>query len=339
MRHKEKNAVIALLLIALVAVFADASGVVDVPFLNLQPEAPREPITTTPTTPGTTTPQYVSGIITTDVAAFDSLDIATSRTVGTNVNCYWYAYRNGWILLGSGDGADISVDEADRNILYAVVAVPSGQNYYVDYQKILSMNTRVQSVDYKDIDGDNVEEYVFKLDISKIPYATGTGKYSLPSFNIYLLTYDSSHTLNSPGNITSIGTSKVTKYAEWYTTFSAEKKAIAISKVVITAGTSDTSKLKLLKVNIPGVGYLDGSSFSQDVLTSTIKWTYTISNTLYGADYMKLPVNTQNKFEFTVAIECDLATNDDISFKIDIYYLDSTESLSSLSDTIYLQAA
>jgi len=284
-------------------------------------------------------PSYVSGIVTTDTAAFDSLDIATSRTVGTNVNVYWYALRGGsWVLLGSGDAADINVEKQDNNIIYAVCSVPSGQSYYVDYQKVLSMNSRAQSVEYKDIDGDNVEEYVFRLNVKDIPYASGTGKYSLPCFNVYLLTYDSSHSLTSPGNVTSIGTSKVTKYAEWYTTFSAEKKALAISKVVITAGTSDTSKLKLLKVNIPGVGYLDGSSFEQDVLTSTIKWTYTVSNMLYGADYVKLPVNTQNKFEFTTVVECNLASGDDISFQIIIYYLDTTESLQSLTDTIYLQA-
>jgi len=340
-KHKEKDVLITglIALIVLMALFNPATAAfieqttgIQLPWITVQQPSPGP-------SPGPSTPQHITGIVTTDVAAFDSLDIATSRTVGTNVNVYWYALRGGsWILLGSGDAADINVEEQDNDIIYAVVSVPSGQAFYVDYQKILSMNSRAQTVDYKDIDGDNVEEYVFRLDIAKIPYASGTGKYSLPCFNVYLLTYDSSHSLTSPGNITSIGTSKVTKYAEWYTTMSAEKKALAISKVVITAGTSDTSKLKLLKVNVPGVGYLDGSSFEQDVLTSTIKWTYSISNQLYGADYIKLPVNTQNKFEFTVSLECDLASGDDISLKIDIYYLDSTESLASLTDTIYLQA-
>ena len=341
MRHKEKNATIGILVITLLLVFADASGIVDVPYLNLQPEKKKPIVTTGPTGGGKTETQYISGIVTTDVAAFDSLDIATSRTVGTNVNCYWYAYRNGWVLLGSGDATDISVEKQDYNIIYAVVSVPSGQNFYVDYAKTKSMNNRVQSVEYKDIDGDNVEEYVFKLDISGIPYASGTGKYSLPCFNIYLLTYDSSFSWPSagkPSDISGVGTSTVTKYLEWYISLSGEKKALALAKVVLVANTSDVSKVTLKKLNIPGIGYLDGSSFEQDVLSNQIKWTYTISNTLYGANYIKLPVNSLNKFEFTTAVQLDLASNDVIQFTLYLYYFDATESLQSVSDSVNVSA-
>jgi hypothetical protein len=127
------------------------------------------------------------------------------------------------------------------------------------------------------------------------PYASGTGKYSLPCFNVYLWSYDSSRSLTSPGNIAGIGTSKVTKCAESQTEMGAEKYALAVSKIVLTLGTGDTSKVSLLKMNIPGISYLDGSSFEQDVLTGSIKWTYSIDNQLYGADYIELPVNTQNQ--------------------------------------------
>ena len=323
------------LVVILLLVIADAAGYFDVPFLDFQ-----RPTGGGGGGGGET--GYISGIVTTDVAAFDSLDIATSRTVGTNVNCYWYAYRNGWILLGSGDGADINVEEADRNTIYAVVSVPSGQNYYVDYQKILQMNTRAKSVEYRDIDGDNVEEWVFKLDISNIPYASGTGKYSLPCFNIYLLTYDSSFSWPSggkPSDETGVGTSPVTKYIEWYISLSGEKKALALSKVVLTVNTSDVSKVTLKKLNIPGIGYLDGSSFDQDVLSDQIKWTYECSNTLYGANYLKLPVNSLNKFEFTAAVELDLDTSDVIQFTLTLYYFDPTESLQTAYDTVIYSEA
>jgi len=344
MKHKEKNVLIGILLLVIGVMIVDASGIVDVPYLNLQPKTGEttSPITTTPTTTGGTESQYISGIITTDVAAFDSLDIATSRTVGTNVKCYWYAYRNGWVLLGSGDAADINVEEQDQNIIYAVLSVPSNQAFYVDYNKIKSMNNRVQAVDYKDIDGDNVEEYIFKLDISNIPYASGTGKYSLPCFNIYLLSDDTGSfafpAAGKPDDLSSVGTSKVTKYLEWYMAMSAEKKAVALSKVVLTVNTSDISKVTLKKLNIPGIGYLDGSSFEQDVLTSSIKWTYTISNTLYGADYLKLPVNSMNKFEFTTAVELDLASGDILQFTLTVYQLDSEESQVSDSDSVVVSA-
>jgi len=295
-----------------------------------------------PTVPTPPPPGVTEGIVTTDTAAFDSLDIATSRTVGTDVKVYWYALRGGnWVLLGSGDAADINVQEEDRNLVYVVTAIPSDKYFYVDYQKILSMNDRAQAVEYKDIDGDNVEEYVFKLNVADIPFASGTGKYSLPSFNVYLLSYDSSFawpTAGKPSDISSVGTAKVTKYIEWYVSLSAEKKALALAEVELKVNTSDTSKVTLKKLNIPGIGYLDGSSFSQSVLSSEIKWTYKISSLLYGANYIKLPVNTLNKFEFTTTIEVDLETGDKLNFTLTFRYFDNTESLKSASDSVLVSA-
>jgi hypothetical protein len=335
-KHKEKNVLLgflACLVILMMGIVAEYAGLVDIPFLEIQP--PEEEKKPTPT-------ELVKGIITTDTSGFDSLDIATSRTIGTNVNVYWYAKRSGsWVLLGSGDAADINVEEQDNEVIYAAVSVPSGQSFYTDYQKILDMNSRATSVTYEDIDGDNVEEFVFRLNIADIPFASGTGKYSLPSFNVYLLSYDSSWafpTAGKPSDMTGIGTTKITKYLEWYTEFSAEKKAVAVCKVVLVANTSDISKVTLKKLNVPGIGYLDGSSFDQDVLSSEIKWTYSISTLLYGSDYLKLPVNTLNKQEFTTSLELDLATGDQLGFTLYIYYFDSAESMQSLSDTVGISA-
>ncbi|MEM2922476.1 MAG: hypothetical protein QXF26_09205 [Candidatus Bathyarchaeia archaeon] len=335
MKQKDKTKLGWIVAILIAVLFLNQMGFlgpkVNIPGLTQQP-TPTPPPTTTPTT-------YTRGIVTTATSAYDSLDIATSRTIGTNVKVYWYAYRGGWVLLGSGTGADINVEERDNNIIYAVASVPSGQAFYVDYGKIMQMNSRVQSVEFKDIDGDNVKEYVFRLNVADIPYASGTGKYSLPSFNVYLFSYDSSASLSNLANVTGVGTSKVTKYLEWYVTLSAEKKALAVSKVVLTVGTGDISRFSLMKLNIPGIGYLDGSNFDQSVLSSEIKWTYTISNQLYGANYVKLPVNSLNKFEFTTTLEVDLETGDDVLLTLTIYYLDNTGSQKSLSDSLYIKAA
>ena len=347
MKHKEKNRLLAIFgtlftitLVVLVtmqptvAVWVKSNLGITIPWAQLQVGDDEDK---------TTTPGVVKGIVTSAVSAFDSLDIATARTVGTNVNIYWYAQRDGsWVLLGSGDADDINIQAADNEIIYCVMSVPSGQNYYVDYSKILSMNHQLESVQYMDIDGDNVEEYVFRQNIDDIPYASGTGKYNMPTVNAYLLTYDSSWSIPTGGqqaDITNIGTTKVTKYLEWYSAFSAEKKAAGVCKVVLSINTSDISKVTLKKLNVPGVGYLDGSSFEQDVLTSSIKWTYTISNVLYQADYLKLPVNTINKQEFTTAIELDLASSDVLQASITIYYFDATESQQQLTDSVILQEA
>lgn len=284
--------------------------------------------------------EKVVGTVTTDTSAYDSLDISTSRTVGTNVNVHWYARRSGqWQLLGTGDAADIDIQDADNEKVYAVVSIPSGQSYYIDYAKIRSMNSRVKSVQYIDITGDNVEEYVFEYDLSGIRLASSTAKYVMPSFNVYIFTYDSSFAFGTaPSDMNSTGTTTVTKTVEWYTTISAEKYAYAISKVELILNSSDVSKMKLSKLNIPGIGYLDGSSFIQDVQTSQIKWSYTVSQTLYQALYLQRPVNDRNKFEFTCAVECTFGNGEMYSLTLYVYGFSTTESLVSDSDAVVLRA-
>jgi hypothetical protein len=283
--------------------------------------------------------QYISGIVTSAVAGYDSLDITTSRAVGTAFTAAWYAYRRGWVLLGSGNGADLSITPEDQNTLYASVAIPSGQSYYIDYAKTQSMNSRVKTVEYKDITGDGIKDMVFTIDLTNIPYATSTGKYIMPGFNVYLFTYDSSAALTMNSAVSSIGTTKVTKFLQNYATISAEKKALSVYKVVVQVNTSDISKAVLKKLNISGIGYVDGTSFSQNVQTSQIQWTYTISNTgLFGADYIQRPANTLNYFDFTTAIEFTLATGDKINVELYIYYYDSAEGSHALSGTCLCSA-
>ena len=200
------------------------------------------------------------------------------------------------------------------------------------------MNTRVTNVQFKDITGDGIKELVFTFDLTGIPYASATGQYTMPNLVVYLLTYDSSADLTVNSAVSSIGTAQVTKYLQNYVTLAAEKKALAVSKVVITANTSDISKVALSKQNIPGIGYVDGSSFAQDVQASQIMWTYTVSSTLYGADYIQLPPNTLNKFDFTTAVQFTLASGNKILITLDIYYLDSTGASQVLSDTILCSA-
>lgn len=339
LKPRTKDALIGVLVIAIIAMVLGTSNplsvwvsgnVVKLPWLQIEGENGNG---------GTTTTGKIKGVVTTDTATFDSLDIATVRTIGTNVNVYWYALRSGqWVLLGSGDAADINVQEGDSNVIYAVCSVPSGQSYYVDYNKILSMNSPlVTSVQYTDVDGDGVKDLVFRLDISDIPFASGTGKYTLPSFNVYLITYDSSHSISSPADIVA-GTSKVTKYVEWYTTMSTSKKALAVTKIVLVANTSAIEEITLDKLNIPGIGNLDGSNFEQSVLSTETRWTYTISSQLYGADYIELPVNQLNKFQFTTTLTVTLSTNH-IQVTLYIYYLTSAGATASLSDPVVIKDA
>ena len=278
---------------------------------------------------------YPTCTVTSSVSAWDSLDISTTRTIGTDINILWFKYQSGWIKLNSGTAADLPLVAADDDVVYMALQYPGSPSYYIDYQRILDMNTHVSWYGYEDITGDSIEEAVFKVDISGSVFASATGKWTMPNVNAYILTYDSSFSIpagGQPADITGVGETTTTQYSKWYTEVSAEKKAIALYKVVLSANTSDISKIALKKCYVPGVGYLDGSNFEMDVLTSSIKWSYTLSgNVLYGATYIERPVNDPNEFKFTTAWETNYATNDTIQVTLTLYELSAAEA--SVTDT------
>ena len=278
-----------------------------------------------------------AGTFTMRTTVYDTLDVATNRTLGTDVKVYWYAYRNGWVLLGSGDNVNIEIEDRDGGYIYVVCETSS--SYYLDYAKTQSMNSRVKSVTYEDVDGDSVKEWVFKYSMWNIPPAASG--YPQTTFYAYLLTYDASFafpTGGQPSDVTSIGTATVTKYIPWYMSASAEKKGVAVSKIELKVNSTSTSKWDLKNVNVPGVGYLSGSSFQQQILETYTVYTYVVGSNLKDAVYWQLPANVNNKFDLTVGIEFHLSTGDVLQWTLTVYQLTPSETSITDADSVITSA-
>ncbi len=331
MKKSERNILIAIILIAIV-VYGYTQGWFN-QFLPSQSTVPP---------PQTTTPgerqNYEQGIGTYNVrtSAHCSLDMATTYTIGTNCKVYWYK-RHGteWISVATGDNQYVTLKPEDNGYLWIVVTIPSGQNYYVDYQKILSANSPdVDMYLYTDVDGDLVKEFAFRYNVKGV--AIPSSGYPVVWFYVFLLPYDTSFTgLNDLSNDTGIGGSTTTKYYDYYLAFSASKKAVAIYKVELRIGTTDETKFEFKRLEIPGIGLVDGKAFTETITTSDIRYTYTISTSFDGALYLSLMPNQQNKFWSRLTIEWHLSSGDEIQVTLIYYYFDATESGQSTSDSFY----
>lgn len=268
----------------------------------------------------------------------DSLDIATERTSATNYKVYWYT-RQGtqWIYHETGDDKYVTLTQGDAGTLWVVMTIPSGQAYYVDYQKIVTNNQYINSYLYVDVDADGEKEFAFPYDMKNQPIPNSG--YPAITFMGFLLTYDSSFTgLNDLGNETGIGGTTTTKFKDYYLAFNAAKKGVAIYKVEVKITSTDETKIKLDKLNIPGLGYLDDSAFTKTFTASDIRYTYTISNSFDGALYLKHPSNSQNRYDMTLGLEYTLTSGDDILVTLTVYYLVAqTEAGTSTSDSFYAQ--
>ena len=268
----------------------------------------------------------------------DSLDIATVRTSATNYKLYWYARHGGdWMYLETGNDKYVDLQADDGGYLWIVITIPSNQAFYVDYLEIMRKNSYITQYQYVDIDNDGVKEFAFCYDMHghQIPNSGYPGI----TFKGFLLTYDASFTgLCDLGNVTGIGGTTTTKFQAYYLAFSAAKQGIAVYKVEVKITTTDETKVRLKKLNVPGLGYLDGSQFAKTSTGSDIRYTYTISNTFDGALYLKHPSNALNQYDATLGLEFTLVSGDDILITVTFFYLKAqTEAGVSASDTYYAQ--
>jgi hypothetical protein len=259
-------------------------------------------------------------------AAYDTLDVATTRPVGTAVAIHWYAYRNGWVLLGSGDNVNIEIEERDQGYIY-VVCEPNSTEY-MDFTKTKNMNSRAKSYTYEDVDGDSVKEWVFKYSMFSIP-PSAVG-YPETTFYGYLLT-KSTLAMTTPAAVTGFGANTVTKYLAYYATMGAAKEGVAVYKIELKVNSTSTTLWEIKNVNVPGVGYLSGSSFVEQILETYTTYTYTIGSNLKDAVYWQLPSNTNNKFDLTAGIE--FTNPNELGWTLSVYWLTPAEVSTKLSST------
>jgi hypothetical protein len=269
----------------------------------------------------------------------DSLDPATVRTSATNYKLYWYT-RQGtqWIYKETGTNKYVTLTPQDGGILWVVVVIPSGQAYYVDYQKIKSNNGGyVTDYQYTDVDGDGVKEFAFAYNMKGQPIPNSG--YPSVTFLGFLLTYDASFTgLNNLANATGIGSTTTTKFYDYYLAFSAAKKGVGIYKVEVKVTSTDETKVRLKKLNVPGLGYLDGSVFTKTVTATDYRYDYQIATNFDGALYLSYATNTNNRYDSTLSLEYTLTHPDDILITLTYYYfVAQTEAGASVTDTFYAQ--
>ena len=164
---KKNEKYILILAVIGIFLFAEYSG-----YVNLIPGFPasyQPPPQSTQPPSGT---DYANGIGTYNVrtSAHCSLDMATSYTIGTNVKVYWFKRQGSeWVSVATGDDKYVALKPEDNGYVWIAVTIPSGQAYYVDYQKILASNAPdVDMYMYTDVDGDLVKEFVFRYNVKGV---------------------------------------------------------------------------------------------------------------------------------------------------------------------------
>lgn len=225
--------------------------------------------------------------------AADSAAPGTALTIGTNFNMFAYHYVSGtWTPDGAAyapaSNNYFTATAQDGGYMWIVVKPIAGQNYYIDYQKILNTEGGfVKSYLYTDVDGDGKKEWAFQYSLVGTQAPSGT--YPVATFLNWALEYDSSGpTFNTLAADAGIGTSITTQYLNWFYNVSASQKSIAVYKIEVKFNTTNTTYMKLDKVEFPTLGFIDGSSFTQTLTDTNTLYDYQIGQNLNGAIYTVL---------------------------------------------------
>lgn len=341
----QKQLAEAIVVIAILALVANQFGYVTIPGV------PKFQSTQTPSNQPTQAPSsaadYMAGVGMFNVrcSAQETTDPTTSYVISptgsANIAIYWMKYEGGqWIMGPSGDNVYFDLKPADNGYGWIAVVVLSGQTQYVDYNKIKSSDPYITNVVYTDVTGDGKKEFVFQYDFKN--HAIPSSGYPVVWFYCYLSAQDTAFTgINTLSNSTAIGTSTVTKYYDYSLSLSAEKKTIAIYAIELKATTTDLTKVKLQKMQIPSLGYVDVSAFTKLTTSTDIRWTYTFSNGEFNnALYLSRFPSAANKWDMQTQIEFTLSGGDNILITLTVYYLAAqTEAGATKTSTFYAQAS
>ena len=282
--------------------------------------------TTTPNGNGGNTNTLLNyGSFDVNTKGYNTLDFSQAYTEDSTYNVIWVAMRGGTPQRLGTDSQTIALIPQDYGIVWAIVKPISGQAYYVDAASTVSKNAPYcLGSQYSDIDNDGYNEWSFKIDLSQTPAPQGVGNNRVLWFYPYFENYELMD-LNSPADITGIGTAAVNSFVNWEGSFADVNSAFAVSKIEIIANTTDLSQLTITKLNLPGVGSITGQMFGQPYRgADSLTWTYTISNSLNGADYLMYPSNTQNKVDLTTQVKTVLPSGDEVTLTLNIYGFDNT---------------
>jgi hypothetical protein len=197
----------------------------------------------------------------------------------------------------------------------------------------------IVSYQYIDVDGTGVKRFAFQYDLRN--HAIPSSGYPIISFTAYLLAYTVPAFADALADVNKTGIGALTNqtYVNWFLS-GTSNNGTAIYRVELIAGNAtvpctDLTKVSLKKLQIPGLGYLDGSMFQQSFTTQDIRWTYTVTTNFDHAIYITLLANANNRFDMNGQLEFLLGATAAIPITLTVYYLTATGSGASISERFY----
>ena len=252
----------------------------------------------------------------------------------TGITAKWYRMIDTtYSYMGSGN-MTLQLTKQDNGV---VVIVPESSTAYIDDQLVLDgLAWASATLSYADVDNDGYLEHAFKMTLTEENIFAPTGQTPVMNVFIYGVPYDSSISLNSPSDVSGIGTGLKTVYVTWKLVWSDTDKGVKIGKIEIATNATD-SQLKVIQLSsVLGTYSSDAMSFS----TSDKTWTVDIGVTKVLEPYgilLKYAEGDNPDFAyFTFKFETNFSTEDAFYVTLKITIIEPDGSKTTLTDTVNL---
>jgi hypothetical protein len=283
------------------------------------------------------------GSVTTTTYVVSHFNPANSNATGAGPGTInWYANRGGSYVYLGNNANGFNLVPSDNGIVYAQY-VPGSEPFYAIPSDTQAKNSYVTGATYQDITGNGIKYWIFALNIQAL-FKPNLGSPSL-SFSVYVAKFGAL-TMNSPSDITSIGTATTTQFIQWQGTFATVNRAWAISQIEVAFNTTSLTKMTLNSVNDPATGALvQGTSFAQQRTapsgTGSTFYTYNVGSgqTLDQAQYLFYGSNQLNQFQFTTSVSTQFTSGDVIEVTLTVTGIDQAGHAVSASDAVLLEEA
>ncbi len=276
----------------------------------------------------------------------NGLDNQASRTEGSELTTTYYTTTNGntFNTIGDGASASITVDASMNGIIYA--SLETDADTYVDPMGTADqgLNPFITFVEYRDVSGDGQKSWLFRFDLRNISDPIAGQTFSTIAFRTLSWDDATPPALNSPADITAIGTTSGTSnFVRWEMTIT-QAEASGQFEYQLEFDTDDNNAWDRGRSNldIPNIGIITLSSFDEQITSgvSTL-YRFKIGDTasLDSANYVVSLKNGNEVHTIPAQIVTNFGTTTAFNVTLSVNTVDADRSTGSVSDSVLLDSS
>ena len=285
------------------------------------------------------TGQVYNGDVTVTTIATDLSDPAVSYGGDTEYTTICYkdnntADVNDWTPIATATTANpevltIPVSKSTGNDkgltqMYCDIDVASSEDYYVVKDSLIKDNSRISNAIFDDANGDNVDSWIYQVNLLDVSPADPNTTPSLTLF--YKLADEGSITVSDPTSKVSVGQGSVKNILKFKMNMDNAGDAESISQIQIRMNTTDDGQYfeNLSTVKIDGIGEIKLADMTRSDLASTTVWKYKLASDYSEGNMLFVDKNGDTEIDAHVDIQSNFdATNEGLCVELEIKTVDA----------------